>query len=166
MAKQYPTVERIRELLHYDPNTGLFTWAKTGNPAGHVNDKGYACIRLQGHDYKAHRLAWLYMTGEWPAHEVDHENRVRSDNRWSNLRSATSHQNKGNMLPSKPSASGFKGVYWAKHVQRWRAEIKIRGRKKVLGYFDDPALASELRELAGRMIWGDFYLEQGVNCTA
>ena len=163
------TAERLRSILFYDPNTGFFIRRDTGASAGSKNDRGYIRITIDGRSYRAHRLAYLYMAGKLPDADVDHKNRDRSDNRWSNLRQADGSQNQANR-PARGSASGFRGVYWAAHANCWRAELTLRraGRrvKKVLGYFHDPALASEFRELAGRMIWGDFYLEQGVNCTA
>lgn len=150
------TAARLRELLTYHPDTGSFT--RDGEPAGTISkSKGYVVISIDGRDYRAHRLAWLYMTGEWPAEQIDHKNRLRSDNRWSNLRPATQGQNQANR-PARGSASGFRGVYWADHAGKWRAEIKIGKRKRVLGYFDDPELAGEFRDLVAQTLWGDFYL--------
>ena len=161
------TAARLRNLLHYDPETGIFTRRATGAPVGSLNDKGYIRIRLGGRDHKAHRLAWLYMTGAWPPIQVDHENRTPDDNRWGNLRAATFSQNAVNKISHKPSASGFKGVYWHQEANCWRAELTLavagRRRKKVLGYFHDPAEADELRELAARMVWGERYLDASPN---
>ena len=99
MAKADLTAQRLREALHYDPETGVFTWAtavssKTvpGARAGNQHIAGYFRIRLDGYSYKAHRLAWLYMTGAWPAECIDHINRNNSDNRFSILREATHKQ--------------------------------------------------------------------------
>jgi hypothetical protein len=99
------TAERLRELLDYDPETGRFIWRKdhptakhikAGSVAGTKNGRGYWVIGVAGAKYVAHRLAWLYVTGEWPAHLVDHENGDRLDNRFANLREATDSQNNFN----------------------------------------------------------------------
>lgn len=90
------TAAELAEWLSYDPVTGQFTWvqcasnrAPVGSVARCVDGKGYICIRLHGQLYRAHRLAWLAMTGTWPPDLIDHENRVPADNRWENLRLAT-----------------------------------------------------------------------------
>lgn len=97
------TAERVRELLHYEPATGIFTRrirtsnrTKVGAIVGADNGKGYLQISVDWRLYSAARLAWLYMTGEWPKEEIDHINRVRSDNRFSNLREATRSSNNCN----------------------------------------------------------------------
>jgi len=94
------TYERLNQCLSYDPETGIFVWKsrnskriKIGDAAGRINAYGYIDIGLDNHAYKAHRLAWFYMTGKWPEHQVDHRNGIRNDNSWSNLREATSEQN-------------------------------------------------------------------------
>lgn len=92
------TQERLKELLEYDPETGIFTnrvqrhlRGKIGEPTGKPNKLGYVFITLEKSTYHASRLAWLYMTGTWAEGDVDHINRNRSDNRWANLQ-VLSHQ--------------------------------------------------------------------------
>lgn len=109
------TTEVLRVLLHYDPETGEFTWADPlapqmcpGDTAGSVGGWGYVYIGVLGRSYPAHRLAWLYMTGEWPIEQIDHRNRNTLDNRWDNLRDATQFQNSCNR--KKPNKLGIKGV--------------------------------------------------------
>jgi hypothetical protein len=93
------TVERLRELLTYDPETGELRWRVTrrraakGSLAGTLNRNGYRNIEVEQRCYKAHRLAWLYVTGEWPKETIDHINCKRDDNRWANLRQATTAEN-------------------------------------------------------------------------
>ncbi|WP_088504320.1 HNH endonuclease [Burkholderia ubonensis] len=158
------TAERLRELLDYDPDSGLFTrrvvvcnGTKVGEIAGSLNDRGYVCISVDGRTYKAHRLAFLWMTGSFPVYEVDHEDLNRSNNRWKNLRSATHSQNISNAKKYSTNTSGEKGVEsWHGRGGQWRAVIRINGKRKHLGYFDDFELAVEFRRLAADMIFGDF----------
>ena len=130
------TAQRLRELLSYDPETGQFTrlvsvsHGKRGSIAGGVKETGYVAIRIDGIKYRAHRLAWLYMTGAWPAEEIDHINRRRNDNRWVNLRPATRQGQCGNSVGR--GKSGIKGVTWSRPHKKWRAEIAAT----CLGYFD------------------------------
>lgn len=140
------TAERLRELLSYDPFTGLFTWrvSRGGMCAGMIagtHDKdGYTQISIDSRLYKASRLAWFYIKGEWPGFEVDHRNTTRSDNSWDNLRQATNAQNKQNIRKAHAdSKSGFLGV--CANRGRWQAEIQVNGKKKHIGYFDTPELA-------------------------
>ena len=84
--------------------------------------------------YQAHRLAWLYMTGDWPPNEINHENRASDDNKWANLRLATHGQNQRNSMPR--GVSRFKGVYWFKRDKKWRTIAKLNGKNHLLGYHD------------------------------
>lgn len=96
-------------MLHYDPETGTFTWlidrsirAYAGEVAGYTDKRGYVGISVDNVDYRASRLAWLYMTGEWPKRQVDHKNKIRGDNSWNNLRDISSLLNNNNKDSSKP----------------------------------------------------------------
>jgi Demerecviridae HNH endonuclease len=124
--------ERLKEILDYNPDTGVFKWRcrnnkksrfKEGDVAGSLNRKGYRRVTVDGREYKEHRLAWFYMTGTWPK-MVDHKNRVRSDNRWDNLRLGNPSLNSFNKTPHKLSNTGIRGVYC------WRpaAWCRRRGR--------------------------------------
>lgn len=111
------TAARLREVLHYDPATGLWRWLVTlsnraiaGNVAGSLRNDGYWRIRVDGRLYGAHRLAVLYMTGEWPEADVDHEDRNRANNRWLNIRPGTRSQNLANVRVKAISSTGVKGV--------------------------------------------------------
>ena len=137
-------LKTLKSILDYDPATGIFTWrVKTskkvvaGKQAGGINVAGYVVIGIDGKTYYAHRLAWFYMTGDWPS-QVDHEDNVKTNNRWSNLRIASHQQNVLNAKLSKNSTSGRKGVSWHKGAGRWSAYIILDGKKRHLGLFDSP----------------------------
>ena len=136
------TQSRLKELLAYDPETGIFTRrvstcnrVKIGGIAGSLNvSLGYIAMHVGGHRNYAHRLAWLYMTGEWPKAEIDHINGIRDDNRFCNLREATRAENVQNKRLYTRNTSGFMGVYWHNRNNKWRARIQVKGRMVSLGY--------------------------------
>jgi hypothetical protein len=120
MAKQdHLTAERVRELLLYDPETGLFTWRiavgdryQAGTPAGSFTHKGYRSIYIGGFNYPAHRLAWLYVTGQWPTKDIDHIDQDKANNRFANLRDVSRSANMQNVkAPHKDNALGVRNVY-------------------------------------------------------
>jgi hypothetical protein len=128
--------DRLKELLSYEPASGFFFWSHSGNRAGCADANGYWVIGIDGSIYLAHRLAWLWMTGRWPSAFVDHANRVKSDNRWENLREATAAQNAANTGVRSTNKSGVKGVSWCKATRKWRATIVVGGKQKSLGRHD------------------------------
>jgi hypothetical protein len=157
------TAERLREVLAYEPATGVFTWlvrttnsVKVGDVAGCVNKGGYVHITIDGCCYLAHRLAWLYMSGEWPVDDLDHINGDRADNRICNLRDATESQNIANSRMQVNNKSGFKGVSWHKYARKWCACIGLNGKVKHLGYFDSPEGAFMEYCFAAWRNFGDF----------
>lgn len=142
------TPELLRELLHYDPETGLFTRIKIissrsririGNIAGCADGQGYIRIKIGGRSgrcFAAHRLAWLYMTGKWPENEIDHVDLNPSNNRWSNLREANRSTNIANTRRRADNTSGLKGVYRGPGIERpWRAEITLHKKRVFIGAF-------------------------------
>jgi hypothetical protein len=145
------TAERLREVLHYDPDTtGQFTWIakpspccsiRVGDVAGGADAQGYIRIRVDKARYRAHRLAWLWMTGEWPAAEIDHLNGMKSDNRWVNLREATHAQNQQNTGKQRNNTSGYRGVSWSKRAGKWHAQIMKDGKNIHIGLYPSPAVA-------------------------
>lgn len=148
------TQEQLKDRLHYDPETGLFTWIKcyhsrmVGCRAGYIQKDGYVKIFLNGKPRSAHRLAWLYVYGELPKGEIDHLNRVRSDNRILNLRDVdrlTNHQNK---KMDKRNSSGVQGVHWNKGLNKWMVRIGNNGKRKHLGYFENFEEAVKIRKQA------------------
>ena len=156
------THERLRELLAYDPDTGVFTWLQSkgtrvaGKPAGYVcGDKGiYITIDKKG--YRAHRLAWFYMTQKWPADQVDHIDRNQNNNAWANLREATAAQNSQNTSRSYRSVSGVKGVIWDKQEHMWKAMITCNKVVHVLGHFADVPSAAQAVASARDRLHGEF----------
>lgn len=149
------TVTRLREVLEYEAETGLFKWlvvlsnvVRSGSIAGCLNKYGYRLIRIDGNLYLAHRLAWLYMHGQWPENEIDHINGETSDNRISNLRQATRSQNMQNEKVARKSnkSCGLLGV--SKNGRGWKAEIKVDGKKLHLGSYKTPSEAHDAYVLA------------------
>jgi len=138
------TAVRLRKELSYYPETGLFTWRiprpgrKVEGCAGcSTSVDGYPRICIDGTLYLAHRLAWLYMTGSWPVHELDHKNGIRFDNKWLNLREATSAENRQNASLRCDSVSSITGVSWHKQRKKWRAYIVLDQKQRHLGLFSD-----------------------------
>lgn len=138
------TVERLCELLHYDPVTGVFTRKVTLNSRFKVGDivgvqrpDGYLRMSVDDINYFAHRLAWLHVYGVWADEQIDHINRVRSDNRIENLREATRSENAQNIAMFSTNTSGFKGVSYDSSRGKWAAKIGILGlgKQKTLGRF-------------------------------
>lgn len=146
------TKEQLQTLLKYDPQTGVFTWLRTGtgksaqgSKAGHVHARsGYVRISVLAEKYGAHRLAWLYVYGHWPNGEIDHINGNRSDNRIVNLRDVSKTGNQHNIKRAKTTnQTGMLGVSLRKNRSVWVAQIQVDKKKKHLGYFDTAEQAHE-----------------------
>lgn len=155
------TADRLRELLDYDPETGVFTWrvsrsnVHAGTTAGSAHRvMGYRLIRVDGHKYMAHRLAWLYTTGRWPLGEIDHINRDGLDNRIVNLRDASRSQNAGNQKRRTTNTSGLKGASPLRG--KWQGKICVRGEQIYLGLFDTPEAAHAAYCAAAEKHFGEF----------
>lgn len=147
------TQDRLKALLHYDPDTGIFRWRTSGTgrkaEAGNVNKpRGYMQIRVDGKAYYSHRLAWLYTHGAWPSDQIDHINRERADNRIANLREATQSQNQQNRLTK--TSTGTVGVIWHARDARWQVTIRANGARRYLGQFKDLDAAVAARKTAER----------------
>ncbi len=160
MIEAVLTAETLRSLLHYDPDTGLFRWlvrlgtAKAGDIAGATRADGYVVIRIRKKLYYAHRLAWLYMTGEWPSNLIDHENVNPSDNRWTTLREATKSQNGMNRGAPILNSTGFKGV--SPFKGGYRAQIVARGEHFDLGIHKTKEEAHQAYVSAAQRLHGEF----------
>ncbi len=154
------TLEDAKAALHYDPDTGIFTWrartgprAKIGAIAGNAHN-GYVRITLHGRAYMAHVLAWLIITGEWPTYEVDHIDCDRANNRWANLREATRPQNMRNRPVRKDNPLGVTGIY--RDGGKYVAKISSNGEQIYLGRFDTVEAAASARAWAANDIHGEF----------
>jgi hypothetical protein len=153
------TQELLKELLSYDPNTGVFTWlprdakwfkslnsylswnTKHANTiAGSPNNKGYIKILIFGKSYAAHRLAWLYAYSEWPKKQVDHINAIKHDNSISNLREASNSENLQNRSSclSSNKATGMLGVSFHNGTKKYQASIRLNRKHYYLGLFITP----------------------------
>jgi hypothetical protein len=154
-------VEFIRESLNYDPLTGVLTWLMrpsehfvtalgewsflkcfAGKRAGCATPQNRWIVGLtyegRGRHILAHRIAWVLMTGAWPEHEIDHRDGDGLNNRWLNLRPATSLQNQQNRVLSTRGVSGLHGVTWHAAARKWRARITVNYHQHLIGYFDTP----------------------------
>lgn len=156
------SAEYLRLILNYNPETGVFMWlfsagrVRAGDIAGSPNGRGYRSIGIDGHRYQEHRLAWVWMTGEWPKAGIDHVNRDPSDNRWCNLRDADKSKNRANGRAPSTNTSGFKGVYRYKQWRNWEAQIRVKGKKIYLGRFDTRHQAYAAYCIAARKHFGEY----------
>ena len=123
--------EQLKELLHYDPETGVFKWKiaishriKVGDVAGSTNSTGYVHIKIRQKRYKAHRLAWLYNYGKFPEDQIDHINGLRDDNRIINLRAVTRTENARNQFIPTNNTSGHIGVSWYTERNKWIVRVQ------------------------------------------
>lgn len=160
-----PNLDRLRELLCYAPETGVFTrrvsthggrW-KAGTVAGSLRPDGYFAIRVEGELFYAHRLAWFYVTGQWPQGEVDHIDGNRTNNRFDNLRVVTREQNCFNSAKPVTNKSGYKGVCLNPTLKRpWVAQISIEGVTRNVGYYSSPEEAHAAYVKAAKTLRGEF----------
>ena len=136
------THDELVRLMRYDPINGSFTWnqnqgrIRSGATAGSIRKDGYVQIMIDREFYLAHRLAWFYITEEWPTEQIDHKNRNKADNSFSNLRLATNKQNGENLPLFCTNSSGYRGVSWDTARKKWRAQIKHHQQNIYLGRFD------------------------------
>lgn len=149
MAKTDLTAQRLRELLDYDPETGVFRWrdrrspvAQAGSVAGSDTRDGYRKIIVDGRSYLAHRLAWLYVTGVWPVAEIDHKFGEKRDNRFCMLREANRSFNQQNERRARRnSRNGLTGARFDPRANRWQAVITLNRVRHHLGMYATGELA-------------------------
>lgn len=136
-------VDLVRATFDYDDHSGQLIWRRRagarvvlGATAGTLNRQiGYLVVRLAGRLHYVHRLVWLHVYGNWPADQIDHIDRDKTNNRLHNLRQATNAQNRQNMPVQRNNTSGCSGVYFHKQRGKWAAEIKHNRKKRHLGLF-------------------------------
>lgn len=155
------SAERLRQVLEYDAVDGtfyrlLYRSKPCRRPIAGTNSHGYRTIFIDGRAYPAHRLAFLWVTGRWPTHEIDHVNGIRSDNRFANLREATDAENSRNQRVRSDNSSGIKGVCWIARRHCWGAHIRVDGKLRFLGHFDEKSAAAEAYQAAAHRFHGDF----------
>lgn len=148
-------VKLIFEYLTYLPESGEFWWTENAPPkvrcrqAFARDQRGYVCFKVGGRMYKAHRLAWLFVHGHFPNGHIDHIDGDITNNRISNLRDVAHSVNMQNQRKAMSSnSSGLLGV--SPNGSRWRAEIRVHGKKKYIGTFDTPQQAHEAYLIAKR----------------
>jgi hypothetical protein len=155
------TQDRLKQLLDYSLETGVFKWKiansnriKIGNVAGSPSPKGYLLIGIDGCVYRAHRLAWMYVYGKFPENFIDHVNGIVTDNRIENLRDVDNRTNGENQrrATKQNKSSGVLGVSREQGHKRWRAHIGVNGKQVHLGYFDTIEEASDAYITAKRKI--------------
>lgn len=161
-------VAYVREALDYDPATGLLVWKVrsdmapqwngkfAGKIAGTINDRGYVVISINNKDFRAHRIAWAIVTGEWPKDEIDHKNLVKSENWWDNLRPSTHVQNNQNKPAQSNSQSGFKGVSWCKITKTYVVRMRVGKSYPILGRAATPEAAHAIYIEAATKHRGEF----------
>lgn len=164
MATDDLSAARAREVLDYDPLTGVFIRKVRLAQRHQVGDradfivtggqlKGYSRISVDGKRYLAHRVAWLYVHGDWPAGLLDHKNGLKSDNRIDNLRPADHRLNNENQRgPRADGSSGYLGVHWDRLTEKWRARVTTGGRSIHVGLYDSAEEAHAAYVTAKRKI--------------
>jgi hypothetical protein len=161
-SKKLPTLERLNELLDYDPETGIFrrkkatSWSiKVGDIAGTDHNLGYRAIMIDRSRYLAHRLAWKMYHGRDPEGQIDHINGIKNDNRIKNLRECTHAENQRNRGKTKVNTTGYKGAYLV--GSKYKAQISLNGKTANLGRYDTAEEAHEAYKKAAKKYHGDFY---------
>jgi hypothetical protein len=163
-TKKLPTLERLNEILDYDPETGVFRWkkptanrVKVGAIAGTDHNLGYRIVMIDRSRYFAHRLAWKMHHGRDPEDQIDHINGIKNDNRIKNLRECSRAQNQCNRGKNKNNSSGYKGVSLCRRSGKYVAHLTVIGVKKYLGHHKTASEAHEAYKKAAKEYHGYFY---------
>lgn len=165
------TQKRLKEVLHYNPENGIFVWRvnissrnRCGDVAGTLRADGYIRLQIDGVRKYATHWAYLYMTGALPADEVDHIDRDRANNRWSNLRLATKSQNCANRPQQRKYSKLPRGV--SKRGKKFIAMISVLGDQRYLGIYDTPSEAHKAYSKAATEVYGAFSMVAGKYAAA
>jgi hypothetical protein len=158
VTKHELTQKRLQQVLHYDPGTGKFRWRdrehlehRAGKIAGCSMRSDYWCIHVDGRSYRAHQLAWLYMTGEWGGPAIDHRDGDPFNNRWRNLRRSNLSNNASRSRRQRSNRQGFAGITLDRRSGQWTACISKGGRGYFLGRFATNEAAHEAYATAARL---------------
>jgi hypothetical protein len=154
------TQEELKEILDYNPDTGIFTNRVTrnsravkGTNLNPTNEGNYGSVHINKQKYLQHRLAWFYVYGKWPKEQLDHINRIKSDNRISNLRECSPRENSYN-TKGQNKTSKYKGV--SLDNNKWKAQIRINGIKTTIGRFNTEIEAAKAYDEKAKEFQGDF----------
>lgn len=150
------TAKELRGLFDYDQDTGDFRRRSSGRLAGSTRPDGYRLISVKRRLYYAHRLAWLYVYGEWPSSTLDHRNGDNGDNRIANLRLATYSQNNANRRRHRDGTSGMKGVTFRPKRGKWVAQMGVGGKSVYIGIYSTAEEARAAYVAASKKVYGEF----------
>lgn len=157
-----PDAEYLRSLFAYEPDTGLLRWKidraakKIGDIAGAQRPSGYIQVGIDSKLYRAHLIIWKMVTGEEPKNHIDHEDTIKNNNRWVNLRDATKSQNQANVGLTAANTTGGKGVFWYKAYQKWAVQVWKDGKASFGGYHDTFESACASAQALRESLFGEF----------
>lgn len=159
------TQENLKQVLYYNPNTGIFIWIKNNNTRLEGTEAGCICkrsnnkyryIQINNKKWAAHRLAFLYMGKEVPK-LIDHIDRNGLNNNWNNLRSASNTENQANsVIQRKNNTTGLKGIYWVERLKKWKVEITSENKRYYLGLFSSKEEAALVYNKRAVELFGEF----------
>lgn len=147
-----PSVEILRQLFRYDPETGRLTWRDGATNTGTRRTKGYHQINIRGKSFLVHRVAWAMCHGKWPEGNVDHINGDPMDNRIANLRDCSQSENVKNSRKRSNNKSGVTGVTWDAKNQKWHATIRSNYKTINLGRYRTIEEATSVRSQANKRL--------------
>lgn len=151
------TQAKLLELFQYDEASGALIWkidkgrAIAGTTVTTLDGKGYRQVGVDGKKYRVHRVIWMMKTGNWPSTQIDHRDRVKTNNAWGNLLPKTAVENKHNTGAHRDNTSGYVGVTWSAHRKKWVAQLAVNGKNLNLGGFSSALEAATAYQAAKRI---------------